>query len=365
MKVMLVHPGASIATHDVYVGYRDALRALGVEVVEYLLDDRLNIAQRHLKTMFAYADRHLPRAERRKPTSAQVMWQACCDLIPRALWHKVDFVLHVSAQYLHPDFLVLMRRARIPNVAILTEAPYADDYHETLLPYIDAAFVNERTSVERLRRVNSDVYYLPCGYSPANHHPAAPDEAVPAHEVLLVGTGFQERIDLLAAVDWSGIDLALYGTWHLLGSRHPLRRFVRGGVTSNERAVALYRRAKINLNLYRTSMGFGRDTPRIGHAESLNPRAVELAACGAFTLSDHRAEVAEVFDGFVPTFADAADLQRQLRYWLDRDEPRRRVAAILPQCVRQLTFAAHAQTLVTTLRAAGWGRREGVAQAAD
>ena len=35
-RIMLVHPGASVATHDVYVGYRDALRRLGKEC--YLLN---------------------------------------------------------------------------------------------------------------------------------------------------------------------------------------------------------------------------------------------------------------------------------------------------------------------------------------
>lgn len=367
MRILTVHPGASIATHDVYVGYRDALRALGIECVEYLLDDRLEIASRHLKALFNHADRHLPKGERRKPNSAQVQWQACNDLIPQALWHGVDFVLHFSAQYFHPDFLVMLRRAGIPNVAVLTEAPYQDDYHERLLPFIDVAFVNERTSVERLRRVNPDVYYLPCGYSSAVHHPGVgvdTDADVPAHDVVFVGTGFQERIELLAAVDWTGIDLGLYGTFGLLPSRHPLRRYVRGGVMANERAVALYRKAKINLNLYRTSTGWGIDAPRITGAQSLNPRGVELAACGLFHLSEYRPEVAETFGFDVPTFIEAAGLEDQIRYWLRLDKMREQKAAALPTAVAHLSFDAHARTLVTTLQQL-WGGRTDMAQAAD
>lgn len=367
MKALLVHPGASIATHDVYVGYRDALRAMGIECVEYLLDDRLEIASRHLKALFNHADRHLPKSERRKPNSAQVQWQACNDLIPQALWHGVDFVLHFSAQYFHPDFLVMLRRAGIPNVAILTESPYQDDYHERLLPFIDVAFVNERTSVERLRRVNPDVYYLPCGYSPAVHHPGVgvdTDADVPAHDVVFVGTGFQERLDLLAAVDWTGIDLGLYGTFGLLPSRHPLRRYVRGGVMGNDKAVALYRKAKINLNLFRTSVGWGVDAPHVTGAESLNPRAVELAACGLFHVSNWRAELGDVFGELVPTFRSPTDLHALVTCWLRADGERRARAAALPAAVAHLSFDAHARTLVTTLRNL-WGGRADMAQAAD
>lgn len=357
MKVMLISPGASFSTIDVYNGYRDALTRAGVEVVEYLLDERLEVANRYLKALFSHATRHLPRNERRTPTSAEVMWQACSDMIPRALWHKVDFILHFSAMYLHPDFLVMLRRAGIPNVALFTESPYADLHHLRLLPYIDAAFTNERSSVAVLRRANSDVYYLPCAHDPATHRPGPAPDGVPAHDVVLVGTGFQERVDLLAGVDWSGIDLGLYGTWSLLGSRHPLRRYVRGGVMGNPDAVDLYRAAKIGLNLYRTSTGYGSDTPQIGAAESLNPRAVELAACGVFTLSDYRAEVPDVFGHDVPTFAGSADLETQVRYWLGVGDVRARIAARLPGKVAHLTFDAQVQTLATTLRNI-WGAHD-------
>lgn len=365
MKVLLCHPGASIATADVYTGYRDALTAMGIECIEYLLDDRLEIASRHLKALFNHADRHLPKGERRKPNSAQVQWQACNDLIPQALWHGVDFVLHFSAQYFHPDFLIMLRRAGIPNVALLTESPYADDYHERLLQFIDVAFVNERTSVERLRHVNSDVYYLPCGRHAAHHQPdAATDDDLPAHDVVFVGTGFQERLDLLAAVDWDGIDLGLYGTFGLLPSRHPLRRYVRGGVMGNDKAVALYRKAAINLNLYRTSTGWGVDAPRVTGAESLNPRAVELAACGVFHLSEDRPEVGEVFGATVPTFSTATELSALVRRWLPDATGRAALARQLPDRVAHLSFDAHARTLVTTLRNL-WSGRTDMAQAAD
>jgi hypothetical protein len=229
-------------------------------------------------------------------------------------------------------------------------------------------FTNERTSVEYLSRFCRTVRYLPHAHDPARHRPDLPiDDAIPSHDVVFVGTGFRERRQLLAAVDWAGIDLALYGQWERPGKLAP---YVRGGVVDNATAAQLYRKAKIGLNLYRTSKGWD-GSDHIAHAESLNPRAVELAACGVFQISDHRAEVEDVFIDLVPTFptdaslaAKALVLEATIRRFLREDADRNRYAAILPHCVAPLTFEARARDVVTTLRDAGWAAR-GVAQAAD
>jgi hypothetical protein len=176
---------------------------------------------------------------------------------------------------------------------------------------------------------------------------------------VFIGTGFAERIDTLAAVDWAGlgIDLGLYGTWELLGSRHRLRRFVRGGVVPNAEAMALCKAAKITLNLYRTSRGFGRQAPRIEAADSLNPRALELAASGVFSLSDWRPEVEETFGvgegALVPTFrTPKPNWKRSCARWLPEAAGRQEIAARLPACVAGRTYDAMAQQIVMQLTGA-------------
>jgi hypothetical protein len=282
MRFLAIHPGASYSTADVFTGYISALRQLNIECIEYRTDQRIAVAEKFTNALFRQANKGRAADDQIRPEVRHVVWQATSEIVAQALWHKCDAVLWFSLQYLHPDILVLLRRARMPSVAILTESPYQDDRHAELLPYIDVAFTNERSSVARLRAVNKaeDVFYLPPAYDPTTHHTGAlpTDGAVEAHDVVFVGTGFQERLDLLAGVDWSGLDLGLYGTYDLLPSRHHLRRHIRGGVVSNAKAAALYRRAKVGLNLYRRTTEFRRDAPRIDHAESLNPRAVELAA---------------------------------------------------------------------------------------
>jgi spore maturation protein CgeB len=345
MKLLLVHPGASFSTHDVYAGYRDALRAQGHTLREYLLDARIDEAGAFLTF------RHR-RAKLGRPPAKLIVGKACADIVGHALYHAVDWVLIFSAMYCDPDMLVMLRRAGVRVALIFSESPYDDEPQARVAPVADIVFTNERASVPVLRRANSNTHYLPHAHDPDRHRPADAGDDVPEHEVLFVGTLFQERIDLLSAVDWSGIDLGLYGHFSLLPSRHRLRRYVQGGIVDNATTAALYRRAKIGLNLYRTSCGFGRDAPRLaaGQAESLNPRAYELAACGAFHLSDHRAEIPEIFGPLVPTFASVEELARLVRVYLAREDWRRDVARRLPATVAAHTYAARAESLVSTLQ---------------
>ena len=364
MKLLLMGAGASYSTKDVENGYLDALRAAGHEVIHYILDARIEESQEFLS-------RRWKKLGRGKVPQDAILTHAGSDALRQAVWHQVDGVLIISGMYLRREVLVLFKRAGIPTSVIFTESPYSDRAQAMFAPDVDVCFTNERTSVPVLQRANPRTYYLPCAFSPQHHRPDLPiDETLPTSDVLFIGTGFQERIDLLSAVDWDGIDLALYGTWDLLPSRHRLRRYIRGGVVSNEKAAALYRRTKIGLNLYRQSIDFGRNSDHIQHAESLNPRAVELAACGVFTISDWRAEVGEVFVHSVPTFSalenetNAHFLGKMVRYWLTNDTERQAIQAQLPSKVAHLTFEARAHDVVTTLREA-WGHRGSVAQAAD
>ncbi len=341
MRLLVVHPGASWSTADVYDGFTAALRRQGHTVIAYALNVRIGRAASWLDYNYRRARRVDPSIPR--PTPADVLYQAGVDLIEKALRFLPDYVLVVSGMFLHPDTLILLRRAGLRIGLMLTESPYDDDRQAKILPLVDLAWTNERTSVPYLRQANPNVHYLPHAYAPDRHRPDLPvDESVPAHDVVFVGTGFPERVALLSAVDFTGIDLGLYGAWQMLPSRHRLRQYVRGGVVTNASAVRLYRRAKIGLNLYRESAR---------QAESLNPRAVELAACGVFQISQYRAEVEEVFGGLVPTFRTPEELSSLLHWFLREDTARKEIARMLPARVAGRTFDAMAARVVADLEA--------------
>lgn len=349
VKILLVHPGASWATADVHQGIEAALKAAGVEVISFALDSRLEASGGYLTWVWKHAHGKLP-----KMTQADIMYHASTGIIERALRHAVDWVLIVCHMYVHPDVLVMLARAGLRVAIIFTESPYDDEAQIRLAPWARAVWVNERASVDKFRRVQPRSYYWQHAIDPARHVGAAQpgDEDWPAHDVVFVATGFQERCDALSAMDWTGIDFGLYGSWPLLGSRSKLRRYWRDEVVPNAVTAALYRRAKIGLNIHRSSKGFGKGAPRVEGAESMGPRCYELAACGLFFISDWRAEMDDVFGGLVPTFRTPAEAEALLRAYLSAPEERQAIARQLPAKVAAETFASRVAGVLRVLEEA-------------
>ncbi len=347
MRILLVHPGASWSIADVWRGIRDAMLRQGVEVIDYAMDGRMAVAGKWLDTAWKAGGRREPM-----PNSADQMYFATTGVLERALRFEVDWVFIISAMYFHPDVLIMLRRARIRTAALFTEGPYDDAEQLRIAPYVECCWVNERASLPAFRKVQPATWYYQNAIDPVRHRPGAEDddEEVLAHDVVFVGTGFWERCQLLASVDWSGIDFGLYGAWELLGSRSRLRKHVRGNIQPNDRTAALYRRAKLGLNLHRTSIDFGRDMPQIEGAESMNPRCYELAAAGLPFATDYRAEVPEVFGDLVPTFTNGSELRAILDRLLHDDQERARIAAALPACVAGHTFDRRVAEMLTQLQ---------------
>jgi spore maturation protein CgeB len=339
MRVLLLHPGAVNSVHDVYVGLGAALQAAGVDVREYAVDRRIEYAQTWLSGLW----RKRGADPMSKPTWPDIMYWACKDARDMAELLNVDWVLAISAMYLHPDALVSMRRAGLKTAVLFTESPYDDDKQARIAELVDVCWTNERTSVRILREHNPTTSYLRAAYDPARHTPLGEIESdTAAHDVVFVGTGFRERVELLGAVDWSGIDLGLYGSWDRRKMPHRLRPYVRANVIPNAHAAWLYRQSKIGLNLYRRP-------PENIRAESMNPRAYELAACGVFQVSDRRAEAVETLSYSVPTFRTPEDLGEVVRQFLPNQKARRAAAVSARRLIEPHTFAARAAQILADL----------------
>lgn len=345
--MLLVHPGASSSTCDVEAGLRYGLEYHGIDLILYRLDERFVRAQSWLYTAWRKAKKHNPTIER--PTPADAAYQAGIGALEMALRFQVDLVLVVSAMLMHPDVLIMMRRAGLKTAVLFTETPYNLDKELRVAALIDACWTNDRASLTTFQAVNPHARYLPHAWHPGRHHAdAAPIVDVPAHDVVFVGSGFPERVAWFNAIDWTGIDLGLYGVWSGLGLKKQVWKQVRAGAATvaNQYAAALYRRARIGLNLYRTSESFSAGARIPYPAESLSPRAYELAACGAFHISDWRKEVPEVFGDLVPTFTTPAEAEALIRRWLPDAEGRAALAARLPACVAESTWTQRAAQVV-------------------
>jgi spore maturation protein CgeB len=348
LRVLLVHPGASWSTADVYDGLLYGLRSHGVHVDPYRLDTRIEASSRFVRSLWR-AKRH-ETPDLPKPNTADVVYHAGVGVLEMALRQQVDVVLIVSGMLLHPDVIVLLKRAGLRVTVLFTESPYDHDQELRYAGMVDGCWTNERTVVDDFKRVNPNTGYLPHAWHPKKHYVAARQLGdLPTHDVVFVGSGFTERITWFNAIDWTGIDLGLYGTWDDLGLKPEVMACVRAKQITNEMTSALYRRARIGLNLYRRSKGWGAGVPMITHAESLSPRAYELAACGAFHLSEDRVEVHERFGDRVPTFSTPAEAEALIRRWLADPDGRARVAAGLPACVAGHSWVERAATVIGDL----------------
>lgn len=340
MRVLLVHPGADTSTADVEAGLGFGLQAHGCQVVRYRVDLLLEPAKRWLFAEWRVMKKF--DATMARPTDHDVVYRAGIGALEVALRRQVDAVIVVTGTHFHPDALVMMRRAHLPVFAVFTESPYDLAYELEIAKLVDGCWTMERTCVPAFRGVQPNSGYLPHGWHPERHFVGvhADDAAVPAHDVVFVGTAFPERVRWLESIDWTGIDLGLYGNWdQFVATSHPLQRYVRAQQITNRAASALYRRAAIGLNLYR-------DTPLgLPPAESLNPRAYELAACGVCTLSPERAEGQEVFGSIVP-----APSELVIRDWLADAERRAAMQRALPPLVAQASWVERAKIVLGDLQ---------------
>lgn len=349
LKMLVCHPGAPWATSDVFWGLYHGLKYHDVDVVPYRLDQRFTAAKSSLYWLWRTKKKTQPDLER--PNAADLSYQASIGVVEMALRHHVDVVLVVSAMLLHPDVLIMLREAGKKVVVLFTESPYDHASEMKVAGLVDGGWTNERTVVSEFRKVNPCFGYLPHAWDPMVHRTDTPiDDSVPQHDVVFVGTGFRERYRWFNAIDWSGINLGLYGTWDTRLLNKQVRQCVQGAQIDNARAALLYRRAKIGLNLYRTSQGWGPQAPQITYAESLNPRAYELAACGTFFLSDFRSESPEVFGDLVPTFRTPVEAAALIRTWLADDARRRDRATALPACVAEASWITRTATVLGDLQ---------------
>jgi spore maturation protein CgeB len=319
-RILFVWSAAEFSTFDVARGFRTALeRRREYDVYDYRLYARLRY--------------HAAALGDEKAANLNLLTrQASDNVVVEALRHRADLVLIISGMALHPDAIWLLRRAHIRTAVLFTESPYNDEeqraFHAVYPEMI--CFTNERTSAR------DGWIYLPPAYDPAVHRPVSATER--PCDVLLIGTFWSERIRLLEQVDWTGLTVRLIGTWVAPPSPEdsPIGRFYEHLCVRNIEAAGYYASAAICLNPHRTH-------PR---AESMNPRAYELAACGAFQLSDPRAELVETYDECVPTFRDAAELESRIREWQSRPADRARLAAMARTMVAPQTFDARLETLL-------------------
>jgi len=320
-------------------------------------------------TIVEYAqEKSLPISMLREVPSPMVLAYANTFMAAHA--HEVDTVIFVSPQYLPMEIPRLLRKDGFKVVGIFTEAPYEDQIDApSKADAFDYVFLNDRNSVSYWEMFNEHSFYLPHSYDPDVHFPSwdvpagrkpRKDDINDHQHVVYVGSGFGRRQAYLEGVDWTGIDLKVYGHWPLLkpstdkqvrerfahvpmGYRSPLIPFVLNKMVENSFVARLYRGSAIGINMHRQERWSNNADMIIdnGEAYSMGPRGVELAACGTFQVSDYREEIVDVFGDSVPIHHNSQDLERLIRKYLNDPAERNRLARQQREAIKERTFANH------------------------
>lgn len=326
MRILFVHPVTSMSVGDVARGYRSALARLNHDIQDY-----------HMGSRFAYHKRALPEEMRDPEVIARCVSE---NILNEALYHRADVVLIVSGLNVWPGALWLLGQVGIPAAVIFTESPYDDEFQKQ---WADLTHVNSKVDLtfftnDRFSSLKHGWNLIAPAFDPEIHRPVA---AQPEHacDVLMVGTGWPERQAFLEKVDWAGIDFQLHGLWTGIDEYSKLKPFYKPGIIDNKKIAEMYCSAKINININRVNQD----------AMTPGPRVYELAACGAFQVSDPRVDMVNLFGKSIPTFTCPEELNDLIHYYLDHEHERKVCAAGALDAVLSETFDNRAEVLEMVL----------------
>lgn len=338
MRILTVAPGPDFSVADVHSGWCEALSALGCQVVDFNLGERLAFYSR-ARVLTDTGD-YTPGLD-----VTQAI-QLALNGLYAALYVVQPAVLVVtSGFYLTAQLMLRVRRNGTRIVLLHTESPYEDDRQIERAAYADLNLINDPTNLARFREAGP-TWYVPQAYRPSVHHPRPPRLDYRS-DFAFVGTGYPSRVDFFTRVDWRGIDVALAGNWPTLTPDSPLHRYLAHEpdvCCDNSDAADLYTSSAMSANLYRREA----DRPELSAGWAMSPREVELAATGTFYLRDPRGESDEVLP-MLPTFSDPEDFGDQVRWWLAHPAQRQAAADAARDAVADRTFTNHARMLLRLL----------------
>jgi len=352
VRIFVAYPGHSISTFDVAEGWHQALKRLGHEVFHMNYEYNMPL----YGAVLDYWNEKSPNVNF-QATLRDVMWLASQDLICKVLeCMPLDFVLFVTGLLHHPRAFELIQKMGVKTVLLFTESPYNDEMLEELLPIPDVVFTNDKNSVDAFQRVNPQSFYMPHSYDPAKHHP--PEEPINGeykHDVFFFGSLYEERkalFDALIQREGTDVGFDIYGT----GMRPTGEVFVihkdwpdveRDGGMPNRELVKHYWGSKIVLSPNRTTADYFAKTQITEEAWSLGPRVYEVAACGAFQLTDgSRAELFDVFGDTIPVYHNAEHLGQLIDLYISYPRWREEMTKRARMRVKPCTFENRATQIL-------------------
>lgn len=242
---------------------------------------------------------------------------------PDVLW--VEKILS-----LQPGTLRLARKLGALSVSYMIDNAYGPRrdagfrMYNRCVPWFDLHVTQRDVSMEHYRQRGArDVMKVQTAYEPTVHFPSpvAITDAERTREVSFIGTPYDDRADVLAAIAEAGVPLTISGSPRQWGRALKPEMFAKifrqGELWEDEYREAIWR-SKINLSFLTKS-----------NQDEYTHKSFEIAGCGGFLLAErcvgHELKFRE--DEEAVFFTDTADLVAKIQRWLPDEAGRARIAA--------------------------------------
>ena len=278
MKLLLVSDSTNFSTYDVYLGYVDAFKRLGVDFVAFDLHE---FNRHHLSTISLALLHSMALIKNNGIT--HVLFVGGCS-IPKEVIESFWSVVRVGI--------------------IATDDPHSSGFTLRSIENLDWYFTNERALT------GDKIHYVPTAASVSHCGRIANVHERYKSDIIFVGSVYPNLVKFFEAVTpfciSHGINLKIVGHIDYVPADSIIRRWCvdsQSRTVPHDETLRWYSGAKAAINLHRDPTWHpetDKENPyNLASAvpESLNPRAYELALCGCFQLlDDSRAEARDYFD---------------------------------------------------------------------
>lgn len=252
-------------------------------------------------------------------------WNLNRRFLEAARAYRPDVVLITTGKWLSPATIRSVGETGALLVNYATDDPFNSAVNTSMfkeaIPYYDVYACTKKAIIDDVRKAGcSNAVYVPFAYKPEVHFPEraqGPEEQARfSSDVVFIGGCDSDRLPFITGMlnAMPDLQLSLYGGFW---NRYPsLRKYYRGFAFGHEFRLAVAG-AKIVFNLVRRSN-------RDDHVM----RTFEIPACGGFMLTDRTDAQCSFLaeDKEAVYFSSAEEMLDKIRYYLEHDLQRRRIA---------------------------------------
>jgi spore maturation protein CgeB len=232
-----------------------------------------------------------------------------------------------------PEHIRAIRAEGIPTAVWFTDDPYYSDFTPRLAAHYDYVFTQDVGCVDFYRRLgHSNVHHMPLAAHPGVYRPL-PVALNYRKDVSFIGSAFWNRVHFMDQVSGALARKRVLISgwwWQRLKSYRRLASQINTKAWMGPLETARhYFGSKIVINIHRsaTDDSWNSNRRRIP-AQSVNPRTFEIAACGAFQLTDIRNDLSTMYrpGEEIVTYHSPHDFVEKMNHYLTHERERKDIS---------------------------------------